>query len=602
MHACARGACTHAPPTRVRAGLGRRVLLLRPGAGVLHLRLPLEPAGLGEGGHAVVVRAQLRPGPAVPHHPAGAQRAATRHAGGQHARARSRPLRARARTHALAHASLVCARAAVPAHAHAPSCTPPGEEVVSRESFISICWRLIPYGLNKWEQQVRHTPVPCLRPPTWLFAQLLPALCAYKRACCTRTCHAMPRAPQWGAECSSMMFELPHFAVELLVVLPCIQVGAASASGACSLCAARLRHAGHAPSHRPCPPASRPPAADLVRAHEDPSHAAGAWHGGGSVAAGSSEGAQRRAAQGASATHARASSSGSTRSRGRGSRAGRRAHGGAWGGAARARAACACPARGPGPRRVCAQHPARLLGARAAPARPHAPAQVRAALLRAPPPALSAARRRHTLPCPPAHAAAAAAPLPGPTCASWRSRWPSPPWPRSTRCTCRWPWRRRWRRTRPRRPYSWQVRARCACVRGPAGVGALRMRTARPRVHTWAHADSCTPPSFPCAPPPPPRPPARVLLPRRSAQPVLDQRRRRAQHKRAAGGARARQPGAGHAGAPAVLPGHAARGAGACGGGGGMAAWWRGAGGAGVGQPEGAGASPPGRQVWLALP
>lgn len=29
---------------------------------------------------------------------------------------------------------------------------------------------------------------------------------------------------QWGAECSSMMFELPHFAVELLVVLPCVQV------------------------------------------------------------------------------------------------------------------------------------------------------------------------------------------------------------------------------------------------------------------------------------------------------------------------------------------------------------------------------------------
>jgi hypothetical protein len=29
---------------------------------------------------------------------------------------------------------------------------------------------------------------------------------------------------QWGAECSSMMFELPHFAVELLVILPCVQV------------------------------------------------------------------------------------------------------------------------------------------------------------------------------------------------------------------------------------------------------------------------------------------------------------------------------------------------------------------------------------------
>ncbi len=56
-----------------------------------------------------------------------------------------------------------------------------GEEVVTKESFISICWRLIPYWLNKWEQE-------------------------------------------WGAECSSMMFELPHFAVELLVVLPCVQV------------------------------------------------------------------------------------------------------------------------------------------------------------------------------------------------------------------------------------------------------------------------------------------------------------------------------------------------------------------------------------------
>ena len=56
-----------------------------------------------------------------------------------------------------------------------------GEEVVTKESFVSVCWRLIPYWLNNWEQQ-------------------------------------------WGAECSSMMFELPHFAIELLVVLPCVQV------------------------------------------------------------------------------------------------------------------------------------------------------------------------------------------------------------------------------------------------------------------------------------------------------------------------------------------------------------------------------------------
>ena len=53
--------------------------------------------------------------------------------------------------------------------------------MVTKESFISVCWRLIPYWLNNWEQQ-------------------------------------------WGAECSSMMFELPHFALELLVVLPCVQV------------------------------------------------------------------------------------------------------------------------------------------------------------------------------------------------------------------------------------------------------------------------------------------------------------------------------------------------------------------------------------------
>lgn len=56
-----------------------------------------------------------------------------------------------------------------------------GEEVVTKESLVSFCWRLIPYWLNSWEQQ-------------------------------------------WGAECSSVMFELPHFAVELLVVLPCVQV------------------------------------------------------------------------------------------------------------------------------------------------------------------------------------------------------------------------------------------------------------------------------------------------------------------------------------------------------------------------------------------
>ena len=57
----------------------------------------------------------------------------------------------------------------------------PGEEHIDKESLVSICWRLIPYWLNNWEQQ-------------------------------------------WGAECSSMLFELPHFAVELLIVLPLVQV------------------------------------------------------------------------------------------------------------------------------------------------------------------------------------------------------------------------------------------------------------------------------------------------------------------------------------------------------------------------------------------
>lgn len=53
----------------------------------------------------------------------------------------------------------------------------PGEEAIARESFISIAWRLIPFWLNHWESN-------------------------------------------FGAECSSILFELPHFALELLVVLP----------------------------------------------------------------------------------------------------------------------------------------------------------------------------------------------------------------------------------------------------------------------------------------------------------------------------------------------------------------------------------------------
>lgn len=53
---------------------------------------------------------------------------------------------------------------------------------MTRDSFISVCWRLVPYWLNNWEQN-------------------------------------------WGTECSSMLFEVPRFAVELLVILPCVQVG-----------------------------------------------------------------------------------------------------------------------------------------------------------------------------------------------------------------------------------------------------------------------------------------------------------------------------------------------------------------------------------------
>eukprot|EP00210_Caulerpa_lentillifera_P006184 g5908.t1 len=60
----------------------------------------------------------------------------------------------------------------------------PGEEVVTRDSIVSVCWRLVPYWLNNWEQN-------------------------------------------WGTECSSMLFEVPRFAMELLVILPCVQIVAA---------------------------------------------------------------------------------------------------------------------------------------------------------------------------------------------------------------------------------------------------------------------------------------------------------------------------------------------------------------------------------------
>ena len=69
-------------------------------------------------------------------------------------------------------------------------CGHAGEEIITKESFLSIAWRLIPYWLSRWESQ-------------------------------------------WGAECSSMLFELPHYALELLVVLPLVQVRAAQTCVSC---------------------------------------------------------------------------------------------------------------------------------------------------------------------------------------------------------------------------------------------------------------------------------------------------------------------------------------------------------------------------------
>lgn len=80
---------------------------------------------------------------------------------------------------------------------------------MTKESLVSFCWRLIPYWLNSWEQQ-------------------------------------------WGAECSSVMFELPHFALELLVVLPCVQVCSCVLKIDIHLCGdfLKLCHAGViTPSH-----------------------------------------------------------------------------------------------------------------------------------------------------------------------------------------------------------------------------------------------------------------------------------------------------------------------------------------------------------------
>lgn len=57
----------------------------------------------------------------------------------------------------------------------------PGEEYIDHEALQTVFIRLIPYWFNNWEQQ-------------------------------------------WGVECSSLLFELPHFAVELLIILPMVQV------------------------------------------------------------------------------------------------------------------------------------------------------------------------------------------------------------------------------------------------------------------------------------------------------------------------------------------------------------------------------------------
>lgn len=88
----------------------------------------------------------------------------------------------------------------------------PGEEAVTRESFVSIAWRLIPFWLNRWESS-------------------------------------------FGAECSSILFELPHFALELLVVLPLVQI-----------LAGRLRVVGH--PHLRAAPARRERAGGLARNQE----------------------------------------------------------------------------------------------------------------------------------------------------------------------------------------------------------------------------------------------------------------------------------------------------------------------------------------------
>jgi hypothetical protein len=57
----------------------------------------------------------------------------------------------------------------------------PGEGIPLLETCLCVVWRLLPYWLNNWERK-------------------------------------------WGAECASMLFEVQHFATELALVIPCVQV------------------------------------------------------------------------------------------------------------------------------------------------------------------------------------------------------------------------------------------------------------------------------------------------------------------------------------------------------------------------------------------
>lgn len=74
----------------------------------------------------------------------------------------------------------------------------PGEEYIDHEALQTVFVRLIPYWFNQWEQQ-------------------------------------------WGVECTSLLFELPYFATELLVILPFVQVSSA-ASAASTVCGLSWNH------------------------------------------------------------------------------------------------------------------------------------------------------------------------------------------------------------------------------------------------------------------------------------------------------------------------------------------------------------------------